>query len=49
VDFQVTVVINYSPVSNIGDIWSLEEGSDESSIVLNIDEVGLDAILQQFV
>ena len=39
----------YSPVSNIGDIWSLEEGSDEGSIVLDIDEVGLDAILQQFV
>ena len=39
----------YSPVSNIGDIWSLEEGSDEGSIVLDIDEVGLDAILQQLV
>ena len=39
----------YSPVSNIGDIWSLEEGADESSIVLDIDEVGLNAFLQQFV
>jgi hypothetical protein len=39
----------YSPVRNIGDIWSLEEGSDEGSIVLDIDEIGLDAILQQFV
>jgi len=39
----------YSPVSNIGDIWSLEEGADESSIVLDIDKVGLDAFLQQFV
>jgi hypothetical protein len=40
---------NYSPVSNIGDIRSLEEGSDEGSIVLDIDEVGLDAFLQQFI
>jgi hypothetical protein len=39
----------YSPVSNIGDIWSLEEGADESSIVLDIDKVGLDVFLQQFV
>jgi hypothetical protein len=39
----------YSPVSNIGDIWSLEEGSDEGSIVLDIGEVGLNALLQQFV
>ena len=39
----------YSPVSNIGDIRSLEEGSDEGSIVLDIDEVGLDAFLQQFI
>ena len=36
----------YSLVSNIGDIWSLEEGWDESSIVLDIGEVGLDAVLQ---
>ena len=28
---------NYSPVSNIGDIGSLEEGSDEGSVVLDID------------
>ena len=41
--------LSYSPVSNIGDIWSLEERADESSIVLNIDKVGLDAVLQQFV
>ena len=41
--------LNYSPVSNIGDIRSLEEGSDEGSIVLDIDEVGLDAFLQQFI
>ena len=40
---------DYSPVSNIGDIWSLEEGADESSIVLDIDKVGLNAFLQQFV
>jgi hypothetical protein len=40
---------DYSPVSNIGDIRSLEEGSDEGSIVLDIDEVGLDAFLQQFI
>jgi hypothetical protein len=40
---------DYSPVSNIGDIWSLEEGSDEGSIVLDIGEVGLNAFLQQFV
>jgi hypothetical protein len=39
----------YSPVSNIGDIWSLKEGADESAIVLDIDKVGLDAFLQQFV
>ena len=39
----------YSPVSNIGDIWSLEEGSDEGSIVLDIGEVGLNAFLQHFV
>jgi len=39
----------YSLVSNIGDIWSLEEGWDESSVVLDIDEVGLDAVLQKFV
>jgi hypothetical protein len=39
----------YSPVSNVGDIWSLEEGTDEGSIVLDIDKVGLDAFLQQFV
>ena len=39
----------YSPVSNIGDIWSLEERADESSIVLDIDKVGLNAFLQQFV
>src|SRR5208282_2120727 len=30
-------VITYSPVSNVGDIWSLEEGTDEGSIVLDID------------
>ena len=41
--------VDYSPVSNIGDIWSLEEGSDEGSIVLDIGEVGLNAFLQQFV
>ena len=40
---------NYSPVSNIGDIRSLEEGSDEGSIVLDADEVGLDTFLEQFV
>jgi hypothetical protein len=40
---------SYSPVSNIGDIWSLKEGADESAIVLDIDKVGLDAFLQQFV
>jgi hypothetical protein len=40
---------DYSPVSNIGDIWSLEEGSDEGSIVLDIGEVGLNAFLQHFV
>jgi hypothetical protein len=39
----------YSPVSNIGDIWSLKEGADESAIVLDMDKVGLDAFLQQFV
>ena len=39
----------YSPVSNIGDIRSLEEGSDEGSIVLDADEVGLDTFLEQFV
>jgi hypothetical protein len=39
----------YSPVSNIGDIWSLKKGADESAIVLDIDKVGLDAFLQQFV
>lgn len=45
----LTASLDYSPISNIGDIWSLEEGSDESSIVLDIDEVGLDAVLQKFV
>jgi hypothetical protein len=35
----------YSPVSNIGDIWRLEERSDEGSVDLDIDEVCLDAIL----
>ena len=39
----------YSSVSNIGDIWSVEEGADESSVVLDIDEVCLDAFLEQFV
>jgi hypothetical protein len=39
---------NYS-FSNLGDIWSLEEGTDDSSIVLDIDKVGLDAFMQQFV
>jgi hypothetical protein len=39
----------YSPVSNIGDIRSLEERSDEGSIVLDTDEVGLDTFLEQFV
>ena len=38
-----------SPVSNIGDIRSLEERSDEGSIVLDTDEVGLDTFLEQFV
>ena len=38
-----------SPVSNIGDIWGLEEGADESSIILDTDEVGFDALLQDFV
>jgi hypothetical protein len=42
-------MLSCSPVSNIGDIWRLEEGSDEGSIVLDIDEVGLDAFVQQFV
>ena len=40
---------DYSPVSNIGDIWGLEEGADESSIILDTDEVGFDALLQDFV
>ena len=46
---RAAVRVFYSPVSNIGDIRSLEEGSDEGSIVLDIDEVGLDAFLQQFI
>lgn len=40
---------SYSPVSNIGDIRSLEERSDEGSIVLYTNEVGLDTFLEQFV
>ena len=44
-----TDAAHYSPVSNIGDIRSLEEGSDEGSIVLDADEVGLDTFLEQFV
>jgi hypothetical protein len=47
--FQLRTESYYSPVSNIGDIWSLEEGADESSIVLDIDKVCLNAFLQQFV
>ncbi len=39
----------YSSVSNIGDIRSLEEGSDEGSVVLDIDEIGLDALVEQLV
>ena len=39
----------YSPFRNIGDIWGLEEGADESSIILDTDEVGFDALLQDFV
>jgi len=40
---------DYSPVSNIGDIWGLEEGADESSIILDTNEVSFDALLQDFV
>jgi hypothetical protein len=29
--------------------WGLEEGADESSIILDTDEVGFDALLQDFV
>ena len=47
--YDLVLAPYYSPVSNIGDIWRLEEGSDEGSIVLDIDEVGFDAFLQQFV
>src|SRR5438445_9614196 len=37
---------HYSSVSNIGYIWSSEEGSDERRIVLNNEQVGLDAIVK---
>src|SRR5258706_5204762 len=36
----------YLSVSNIGYIWSFEEGADESWIVLDDEQVGLDAILK---
>jgi hypothetical protein len=36
-----------SSVSNIGYIRSLEERSDEGWIVLDVDEIGLDAVLEQ--
>ena len=42
-------VITYSAVRNIGYIWSLEERSDEAFIFLDIDEIGLDAVLEQLV
>ena len=40
---------DYSAVRNIGYIWSLEERSDEAFIFLDIDEIGLDAVLEQLV
>jgi hypothetical protein len=40
---------NYSAVSNIGDIGSLEEGSYEARVILEICQVSLDAVLERLV
>ena len=39
--------IHYSAVTDIGYTRSLEERSDEGWIVLDVDEIGLDAVLEQ--
>jgi hypothetical protein len=38
-------LLGYSVVSNIGDLWSPEEATDESLVLLDIEEIGLDIVL----